>query len=71
MRWSDRVSKSKENGLEAKSVASNPRYIFQKGQVTSKLMVHKKLWHFLAQLFMAFHVVSSFLMRVLAPETIK
>ena len=46
-------------------------HIFQNGQVTSKLMVHKKMQHFLAQFFMAFHVVSSFFMRVLASETIK
>ena len=46
-------------------------HIFQNGQVTSKLMVHKKMQHFLVRFFMAFHVVSSFLLRVLASKTIK
>ena len=43
-------------------------HIFQNGQVTSKLMVHKKMQHFLAWFFMAFRVVSSFLLRVLASK---
>ena len=46
-----------------------PIHISKNGQMTSKLMVHKKIKHFLVQFFMAFHVVSSFLLRVLASKT--
>ena len=45
------------------------KHIFQKAQVNSNKMVHKKIYHFLAQVFMVFHVVWSVLFRVLAPET--
>ena len=44
-------------------------HIFQKVQVASNKMVHKQRNHLLVQFFMAFHVVSFFLLGVLASKT--